>query len=115
MGRYAVLYSAPLSVKQRFAQATPEQAMAGMQLWVAWAKKLGQKLLDPGRPFGAAMRVTPTGAEPIDSPVVGMSIIEAASMDEALGLVKDHHHLHWAPDCEITLLEEMAIPELQDQ
>lgn len=28
-------------------------------------------------------------------------------------MVKDHHHLHWAPDCEITLLEEMAIPEMQ--
>ncbi|MDB5528589.1 MAG: hypothetical protein JWR51_1692 [Devosia sp.] len=113
MGRYIVLYSAPISVKQRFAQATPEEAMAGMHMWIDWAKKLGKSLLDPGRPFGRAVKVTAAGTTSSDSPIVGMSILEAPSMDEALTMVKDHHHLRWAPDCEITLLEEMPIPELQ--
>ena len=40
MRRYIVLYEAPLGVAERFAQATPEEAMAGMQLWVDWAHSL---------------------------------------------------------------------------
>jgi hypothetical protein len=31
MGRYIVLYQAPLGVAERFAQATPEEAAAGLQ------------------------------------------------------------------------------------
>jgi hypothetical protein len=41
-----------------------------------------------------------------------MSLIQAPSMAGALDLVRDHHHLYWAEDCEIEVLEEMAIPEL---
>jgi hypothetical protein len=113
MSRYVVLYSAPLSVKERFAEATPQQAAAGMQLWVDWAQKLGGKLIDPGKPLGQAMTVTQGGAKKTDSDIVGMSILEAGSMDEALGMVKDHHHLRWSADTEITVLEEVPIPELQ--
>jgi len=36
-------------------------------------------------------------------------------MDAALAMVDDHHHLHWAEDCEIVVLEEMPIPEMQMQ
>jgi hypothetical protein len=43
-----------------------------------------------------------------------MSILQAESMDEALEMVKDHHHLHWAEDCEIVVLEEMPIPEMEN-
>ena len=35
-------------------------------------------------------------------------------MDEALKMVEDHHHLHWADDCEIVVLEEMPIPEMEN-
>jgi hypothetical protein len=115
MGRYIVSYYAPLSVRERFAQATPAEAMAGMQLWVDWAAKLGPNLLDPGRPFGRAVKLTKSGASGADSNIVGMSILAAPSMDAALAMVADHHHLHWAPDCEITVHEEIAIPELQGQ
>jgi hypothetical protein len=42
-----------------------------------------------------------------------MSILQATCMDEALKMVDDHHHLHWAEHCEIVVLEEQPIPELQ--
>jgi hypothetical protein len=112
MKRYIVLYKAPLSVASRFAQATPEEAQQGLKLWIDWAQKLGPALLDPGRPLGNSHRVTRGSAVPTDSRVIGMSLIRADSMDHALDLVRDHHHLHWAEDCEIELLEEMPIPEL---
>jgi hypothetical protein len=45
MSRYNVLYEAPLGVAERFAQAAPDEAMAGMQLWVDWAQKIGAGLV----------------------------------------------------------------------
>jgi hypothetical protein len=113
MGRFIVLYQAPLGVAERFAQATPEEASVGMQLWVDWAQKIGPALLDPGRPLGNARRVTKTGAASAESHIIGMSILQADSMNEALEMVKDHHHLHWAEDCEMVVLEEMPIPEME--
>jgi hypothetical protein len=113
MRRYIVSYHAPLAVAERFAQATPEEAANGMQLWVDWAERIGPALVDPGKPLGNAMKVTKTGIAKADSRVIGMSILQANTMDEALEMVKDHHHLRWAEDCEIVVLEEMPIPEMQ--
>ncbi|MGH9080473.1 MAG: hypothetical protein ACRDYE_10450 [Acidimicrobiales bacterium] len=113
MGRYIVLYEAPLGVAERFAQATPEEAVEGVQLWVDWATKIGSGLVDPGKPLGNAVRMTNRGAASTQSNIIGMSILRAESMDEALEMVTDHHHLHWAEDCEIVVLEEMPIPEME--
>jgi hypothetical protein len=107
---YAVLLK---NVAERFAQATPEQAHQGMQLWVDWASKMGPALVDAGKPLGNGLDVQPTGAARSDTDVIGMSIIQAGSMEEALEMVKDHHHLHWADSCAITVLEEMPVPELE--
>jgi hypothetical protein len=108
-----VLYEAPLGVAERFAQATPEEAMAGMKLWADWAQKIGPGLVDPGKPLGNAFRVTTQGAASTDSNIIGMSVLQAESMDEALVMVNDHHHLHWAEGCEIVVLEELPIPEME--
>lgn len=113
MRRYIVLYHAPKNVAERFAQATPQEAQAGMEMWGEWAAKIGQGLVDMGKPLGNPMTVSKEGAKPSDSDVIGMSILQANSMDEALAMVKDHHHLHWAENCTITVLEELPIPELQ--
>ncbi|MFJ4651566.1 hypothetical protein ACIP5Y_09875 [Nocardia sp. NPDC088792] len=113
MKRYIVLYRAPLSVAERFARATPEEAAKGLQLWADWSDRIGAGLVDPGRPLGNARRVTPTTVSATDSGIIGMSILRAETMDDALAMVQDHHHLHWADDCEITVLEEQPIPELR--
>jgi hypothetical protein len=59
------------------------------------------------------LRVTTDGTASTESNIIGMSMLQAESMDEALVMVEDHHHLHWAEDCEIVVLEEMSIPELE--
>jgi hypothetical protein len=113
MKRYVVLYLAPLSVAERFARATPAEAAKGMRLWGDWSNRVGTGLVDAGKPLGNARRITPTGTTETDSGVIGMSILQATCMDEALKMVDDHHHLHWAEHCEIVVLEEQPIPELQ--
>jgi len=113
MKRYITLYYAPTAVAERFAQATPEQAQQGMRLWSEWKEKIGSGLVDLGKPLGNAMKVAKDGITKNDSNVIGMSILQAETMDEALEMVKDHHHLRWAPDCSIVVLEEMPIPEME--
>ena len=39
MTRYLVIYEAPVSAQQQFADATPEQTQAGMDAWIAWAER----------------------------------------------------------------------------
>ncbi len=112
MSRFIVLYQAPLGVAERFAQATPEEAAAGVKKWVDWAERTGTALVDPGKPLANATKVTRTGTAASDTRVIGMSILQAETMEEALGMVEDHHHVQWAEECEIVVLEEMAIPEL---
>jgi len=112
MNRYVVLYKAPVSVARRFAEATPEEAMAGLKLWIDWSQKLGPALLDPGKPLANATRVTRDSIAKTESSIVGMSILQAPSLEAALAMVRDHHHLNWAEGTEIEVLEEMAIPEM---
>ena len=80
MRRYIVLYYAPLTVAARFAQATPEEAMHGMQLWADWAARIGTGLVDGGKPLGNAMRVSKTGIAKDDSKIIGMSILQADTL-----------------------------------
>lgn len=112
MTRYIVLYRAPLDVAQRFATATPEEAQLGMQAWIDWSAELGDALLDPGKPLGNTKTVTMSGTTDGGTDVIGMSILQAESLDAALAMVQGHHHLRWAEGTEITVLEEMGIPEL---
>ena len=114
MNRYIVLYKAPLSVAARFAQASQEEAMVGLKMWIDWAQKIGPALLDPGKPLGNATLVTKGQVTKIESRIIGMSILQAASLQAAIEMVRDHHHLSWADECEIEVLEEMPIPELAD-
>jgi hypothetical protein len=112
MQRYIVLYHAPVRLLERFAQATPEEAREGMALWVEWIERMGTSLVDPGKPLSNAVSVTKAGIAKSDSTVIGMSILQADSIDQAREMVRDHHHLDWAEDCEIVVLEEMPIPEM---
>jgi hypothetical protein len=113
MARFIVLYRAPQEVAERFATATPDEARAGMGLWTEWFDKLGSALVDPGRPLGNGRTVTSGGIEVAPTEVIGMTILQADTMEDALGMVRDHHHLQWAESCTITVLEELPIPEVE--
>ena len=83
-----------------------------MGLWVDCAERIGPGLVDPGKPLGNAHRVTTRGKASTESRIIGISILQAESMDDALEMVRDHHHHDWAEDCEMVVLEEMPFPEM---
>src|SRR5204862_6638816 len=44
------------------------------------------------------VELTPQGHKVLGE-VIGMTFLQADIMDDALGMVRDHHHLQWAESC----------------
>ena len=109
MTRYLVIYEAPLSAQQQFADATPEQTQAGMDARIAWAEKAGDAVVDLGVPLGPGRLITKDGLGEYQGQATGYSVLEAVSLDDATGLLREHPHLH-TPNGSITVLEGMPIP-----
>jgi hypothetical protein len=59
--------------------------------WGKWFGQLGDKLIDPGNPFGDnGQAVNKDGVMSVkDMPATGYSIVKAESMDEATAMAKD--------------------------
>ena len=106
MARFLVLYRAPVSAREQMANVTPEQAQAGMDLWTAWAGKVGDAIVDLGSPLGDAAIVR--DGEPYGD-LAGYSILEADSRDALMELLQDHPHLHTA-ESQVEVHEMLPIP-----
>jgi hypothetical protein len=106
MAKFLVLYRSTVSAAEQLAGATPEQAQAGMDAWMAWAGRAGEGIVDMGAPLGESRTL---GGSAGDGHVTGFSILQADDEDAAAGLLDGHPHLH-APENSIELLEFLALP-----
>ena len=70
----------------------PDEAKEAMAAFMAWAQSAGDALVDPGAPLGPAKTVSADGVADgtAEGPARGYSILEAAGLDGAVNLVKDH-------------------------
>jgi hypothetical protein len=109
MTKYVFIYHAPMPPAD-VAPPTPEQMEAVMGEWMAWAGKVGDRMVDFGTPLAGGVRVTTDGTSPSTREVVGYSIIEADRLDAALDLAKNHPHLNMPGGCEIEVHEAQALP-----
>ncbi|MEP4034251.1 hypothetical protein [Roseibium polysiphoniae] len=70
--------------------------MAHMTAWRAWSGGLGDAVLDPGMPVGPSMTLNQDGSVTEGggaNPASGVTILQAASMEDALELAKPCPHL----------------------
>lgn len=109
MKKFLVLYRAQISAAEQMQNATPEQAKAGMDMWMAWHQKAGDAVVDLGSPLGNTMSVTSGGATSGDDHVGGYSILQADSMDDALKALEGHPHL-MLPGASIEVHEVLPMP-----
>ena len=66
-----------------------EERSMGMSLMAEWYRSLGPALVDPGAPFTEARTVSDKGAgEAIGPNATGFNIVQAASMEAAIGLAE---------------------------
>lgn len=109
MNKYLVLYHAPTSARELMASATPEQAQAGMEAWMTWAKRCGDAIVDLGVPLGGGTHVEAGSSAPAQGTVTGYSVLQADSLDTANGLLDGHPHL-MMPGGSIDVLEGLPLP-----
>lgn len=109
MNKFLVLYHAPVSVMEQMANATPEQMKAGMDAWMAWAKKADSAVVDLGLPLGAGKTIDQAAIKDNSSSLSGFSILQADSVDALTGLLKEHPHLQM-PGASIQVFESMRPP-----
>lgn len=67
-------------------KVTPEV----MEAWGSWFESVGDNMVDSGSPLGPGTEVTPAGARDVLSdlsPATGYSIVNADSLDDAVGLL----------------------------
>jgi hypothetical protein len=107
MKKFIVLYRAPVSAGEQMASSTPEQAQAGMDLWMAWAKKAGPALVDLGSPLGDPVSVGAGG--PLGVHLGGYSVLQANDGAAVRKVLEGHPHL-MLPGASIDVLEFLAIP-----
>ena len=111
MKKFIVTYHAPIDAIQQTLNTTPEQQAKGMEGWMQWAQKCGDKLLDMGAPLANGQQLNTDGTSTASTKnVVGYSILQAENMDEAKSLMNGHPHLGWNPACSIEVHETMPVP-----
>jgi hypothetical protein len=109
MKKFLVLYRAPTASFDQMMKATPEQAKAGMDAWMAWGTKAAPSIVDMGAPLGKAMRVTPTGAQQTRNDLGGYSVMQAESKEALAETMKGHPHF-MTPEGFIEIVEIMPMP-----
>lgn len=82
MTNYLVLYRADTTASEQMANATPEQAQAGMQAWMDWFEKAGPAIVDGGSPLSGD-----------DRTVAGYSVLQADSREALDAVLEGHPHL----------------------
>ena len=108
MTKFMVLYRSAMSAREQMAGASPEQAQAGMDAWMAWAAKAGDAIVDLGAPLAEAGHVGPGSAGGDSDHISGFSILQAESADALTSVLDGHPHL--ATGGSIEALEFLSIP-----
>jgi hypothetical protein len=106
--KYLVLYRADVPADVQMADVTPEQAQQGMALWMQWAEKAGDSIVDLGSPLVAAGVVG--DATEGDMPIGGFSILQADSRAAIQELLADHPHFHTPGKATIEIHEFAPMP-----
>lgn len=89
MTKFLVLYRADKSALAQMADATPEQARAGMEAWMVWADRAGEAVVDLGSP------VTPfSGGSVSGDHIGGYAILQAVSPDALSVVLEGHPHTY---------------------
>jgi hypothetical protein len=109
MTKFLVLYRAPASALEQMAGATPEQAQAGMDAWMAWAGKAGDAIVDLGAPLAPAAQLGDGSPAAGPAQNCGFSVLQAESTDAVTAVLDGHPHLQM-PGSSIEILEFLAIP-----
>lgn len=108
MAKFILLYNGPATPPE---QMNAEMVQKIMGAWKTWMEKLGTAMLDMGQPMANGKTVMDDGSAGTPPLLTGYSIIEAASMDEAVKLVDGHPFLSdKSGKFSVEVFELLAVP-----
>ncbi len=110
MKKYMVLYLFPVAAGDQVAEMSSDQKEGSMAEWMAWKDSLGDALVDFGMPLATGKHIVFNAVSEGNLPVTGYSIVQAESMDAAVGLLKNHPHFKGAGGPSIEVLEFAPMP-----
>src|SRR6185312_4928692 len=113
MKKFLVIYTSSVSARQQMASATPEQAKAGMEAWMAWAQSAGKSIVDMGAPLGDAANIVDGKPVATGSEIGGFSILQAESREALAATLAKHPHFHMGPGAAIEVHEMLPIPGMR--
>ncbi|HWU86021.1 MAG TPA: YciI family protein [Kofleriaceae bacterium] len=109
MKKFLVIYGSTVSAREQMAKASPAEAKAGMEAWMAWSQKAGKAIVDLGAPVGNSAKVAGGTATDSKSEIGGFSILQAESRDALTALLKEHPHFKM-PGATIEVHEFLPLP-----
>lgn len=109
MTKFVALYLAPASAFAQMKDMSSEQAKAGMDLWMKWAKQNEKSIVELGAPLGKTKRIVANGISDTKNEITGYSIVQADSHEQAAKMFEHHPHFH-LPGAAIEVLECRPIP-----
>lgn len=111
MKKFVVTYHMTEEAWAESAKSSPEETQEGMKQWMAWAERMGPRLIDFGTPLMGGQALSPGGgAADSAAGICGYSIIEAENMEAAIADLQGHPHLAWRDDCQVQVHESMPPP-----
>ncbi|MEZ5824300.1 MAG: hypothetical protein R3C97_06045 [Geminicoccaceae bacterium] len=89
--------------------ANPEEGREHMRKWREWRDTLGDAMVEPGMPFSRCLTVAASGAAEGsgDVPLVGVSLVEADTIEAARDMAASCPHLGLGGD--IVVAEGMVM------
>lgn len=109
MQKFMVLYQLPVAAGDQMAIANSDR-LAGASEWSKWQERVGDALIDLGAPLMAGKHIVFGAASESASLVMGYSIIQAKTLDEAVKLLEDHPHFKPNGSSSIEVLEFVPAP-----
>lgn len=110
MKKFMVLYTSPKPAEEALAEASPEAAEAGMKMWMDWAAKAGDGIVDLGTPLGGTKVLDGSSVADAEAKIGGYSIIQADDLDGAVALMEGHPHFMSGEGATIQIHETLDIP-----
>jgi len=110
MKKFVVLYKSPKPAEEAMAEASPEEAEAGMKMWMDWAARAGDGIVDLGTPLGAAKVLDGSAVTDAEATLGGYSVIQAEDLDAAVALMGGHPHFMSGEGATIQIHETLDIP-----
>lgn len=86
-----------------------EDGAAHMAAWKVWSAGLGDAVVDPGMPVGMSKTISVGGVKDDggSNPLSGITIIQAATMDEAITMAQGCPHISGSGTIEVAEAMEM--------